>query len=380
MKPRLLVIGDVPPPVCGPEIGIAKLMRSDIHRHLEITRFGFALNDDLGTRGDLTAAKLLRYLSRLAALVRTLHRTRPHLVYHYFSQTPAGFTKDLPVILLARAAGAHLLLHLRGSNFAAFYYARRPSQRRLIRHAIAAADIMLVQSPCIAPVFDGILPPHKVRIFPNALEDHEIAPRAAGHHDAPLRIIFLGNLSLSKGYGDLLRAVPLVRETCPGARFTFAGPRVAPEDEKNIRLDLDSASLADEISRIEQTHGDICSWPGVVRDEAKIRLLDSHDIFVLPSYSEGFATVILEAMGRGLPLITTPVGANPDLFTDTPRQLVPPGNPRALAEAIRHLAEHPDERRELGQRNLDLVRRQFRMENAVAHLTNACRSAREQPP
>lgn len=73
------------------------------------------------------------------------------------------------------------------------------------------------------------------------------------------------------------------------------------------------------------------------------------DIFVLPSLSEGMPLVVLEAMSMGLPVVSTRVGAVPDLIEDGRSGiLVPPGDPDAIATAVERLGNAPL-REKLGQ-------------------------------
>jgi glycosyltransferase involved in cell wall biosynthesis len=79
------------------------------------------------------------------------------------------------------------------------------------------------------------------------------------------------------------------------------------------------------------------------------------DVLVHPSRSETYGMVVAEALARGLPVITTTVGGLPDTVGQAPDGsrpglLVPPGDPAALAQALRRWLEDPRLRRELRSR------------------------------
>ena len=74
------------------------------------------------------------------------------------------------------------------------------------------------------------------------------------------------------------------------------------------------------------------------------QLLPGFDVFALASRYEGLPCVLVEAAGAGVPVVATAVNAVPDLVVPGETGLlVPPGRPRALGAAVRHLLEHPAE-------------------------------------
>jgi glycosyltransferase involved in cell wall biosynthesis len=84
--------------------------------------------------------------------------------------------------------------------------------------------------------------------------------------------------------------------------------------------------------------------------EALLREMSEADVFVFPSLFEGFALVILEAMAAGLPVITTPNTAGPDLIEDGKDGLiVPAGDVKALQTAMDSLLNDPERARAMGR-------------------------------
>jgi glycogen synthase len=78
-------------------------------------------------------------------------------------------------------------------------------------------------------------------------------------------------------------------------------------------------------------------------------IMQIFDIFVLPSQNEGMGRVLVEAMASGKPVVASRVGGIPDLVKDEKTGLlVPPGDEKALANAIMRLANNPTEARRMG--------------------------------
>jgi len=96
-----------------------------------------------------------------------------------------------------------------------------------------------------------------------------------------------------------------------------------------------------------------------VRKDVK-ELMVSSKIFVLPSRSEGFGMVIIEAMSNMLPVIATNVGPIPEIIENGKDGiLVPPENPKALARAISNLLENEELREKLSKAAYRKVREKY---------------------
>ena len=89
----------------------------------------------------------------------------------------------------------------------------------------------------------------------------------------------------------------------------------------------------------------------------------SFDIFVLPSRSEGFGRVNLEAMAMGKPVISTNVGGIPEVVLDgVTGILVPPGNSKDLAHAIMRLLNDYELRESIGKQGRRRVEEHFTLQ------------------
>jgi len=92
------------------------------------------------------------------------------------------------------------------------------------------------------------------------------------------------------------------------------------------------------------------SLPGWMNQADVQKLLSAADVLVLPSYGEGMAMSVLEAMSFGLCVVCTPVGALAEVIEDgVSGLLVQPGDVEGLAKALRRTLDDPDLRRRLGE-------------------------------
>ena len=94
------------------------------------------------------------------------------------------------------------------------------------------------------------------------------------------------------------------------------------------------------------------------------------DLLVLPSLNEGMGRVLLEAQVMGKPVIGTRVGGIPDVIREGGTGLiVPPKDPRALAEAILNLLRDPERCRAMGEAGKKWVDEKFGVEVMVSQIS-----------
>jgi glycosyltransferase involved in cell wall biosynthesis len=98
-----------------------------------------------------------------------------------------------------------------------------------------------------------------------------------------------------------------------------------------------------------------------------LELIASFDLLVLPSLSEGFGMVLLEAMVVSKPVVATRVGGIPEVVVEGETGLlVPARDPKALADAIFYIKTHPMEAQEMGRKGRKRVEECFSIDKTVA--------------
>jgi glycosyltransferase involved in cell wall biosynthesis len=196
------------------------------------------------------------------------------------------------------------------------------------------------------------LPADRVQVVPNAVDvdAFDAAPaRPIGDQwrdDRPV-VLCAARLHEQKGHRYLLDAIPDV----PNASFIFAGE--GPE-----RNALEAQSRALDISERVVFLGARSDVPA---------LLQSCDVFVLPSLYEGLPLAVLEAMASRKPVVATRIGGTDEAVVDGETGfLVPARNPPALAAALNALLEDPDRARAMGAAGRVRVERRFSSKRIAA--------------
>lgn len=144
--------------------------------------------------------------------------------------------------------------------------------------------------------------------------------------DAPV-VLAVGRLTAQKDFASLLDSFSELRRLRPGCRLIILG-----EGEERAALTAQAARLG---------IAEAVNMPGHVPDP--LCYMSRCDLFVLSSRWEGFPVALVEALGAGCPVVSTDCPSGPDDILEGGRiaPLVPPGNPLALAEAMRLALERP---------------------------------------
>lgn len=178
---------------------------------------------------------------------------------------------------------------------------------------------------------DHGIPADKIHVVPYGVDLQSFPPRPQPpQKNEPFTIVYVGSLIQRKGLSYLLDAVRALRS--PNVRLLLRGRGAVDRDLLKTYSDVD----------FDLKLG--LPLPELVRD------IQRSDVFVLPSLTEGFAQVILEAMACGVPVITTANTCAPDILTEEVHGFILPiRDARALEEKLVWGLEHRDALAEMGR-------------------------------
>jgi starch synthase len=190
------------------------------------------------------------------------------------------------------------------------------------------ADLVLVPSSFVASTIRAFHPNKPIALAPYGVDLEFWRPSARNNGSEVLRFIYAGQISLRKGIPSLLQAWE--RAALPSAELRLVGSwYLSDRRRKELPRGVTHVSALSSVSLRHQ--------------------YQQADVFVFPSFFEGFGLVLLEAMACGLPAISSSATAGPDVLNEASGRVLPVGDLDALVDALRWFDKNRDNLPAMGQ-------------------------------
>ena len=181
------------------------------------------------------------------------------------------------------------------------------------------------------------------QVVPNFIQENWILKNKKEINKEIKKIMFIGHVQPAKGVEDIFE----VSKIYPEIQFVLAAPVKSNNDglivSKNVKL------------------------LGAIEQKDVQGLLDSADVFLFPTRSEGFSMALTEAMARGIPIITTRVGANLEMIEEYGGVGVSVGDVTGIVQAIEKL-KNVETRTKMSNWNVNKVRKSYTVEKVMLKL------------
>lgn len=279
----------------------------------------------------------VRALARLAPYLLALWRAAGRCdVMHLMANS--GWSWHLfaaPAIWIAWLRGVPVVVNYRGGEAGPFL----ARSERLVRWSMRRASRLVVPSGFLRELFGRY--GYRVEVVPNIVDLERFSP-GDSRPTAPLLLV-ARNLEPLYDNATALRAFAIVREQWPDARLTVAGSGPQEASLKALAADLGVAEAVHFCGRID-------------RDQMAELLRCSH-VALNPSLADNMPNAVLEALASGVPVVSTDVGGIPFVVRhEETALLVPPGDAKAMAQAVLRVLGDESLAQRLAAAGLQLVR------------------------
>ena len=335
----VVVLGRFPPPIDGQTLATARTAEL-IEAARPVLRVSTTADEPGATvrsepRWDW--ARVAHYLGLRRAIRRRLaDAPGAPVLWASVSPHPLGHARDLLATLPALDRAHPLAAVVHRGNFAGVFTS--PLTRRTAQRMIERLDAVVFLTESLAEACAPFVPEAKRVVIPNTIggdliPDLDVVEGARQRRaerqasGAPARLLYLGGMIASKGYGDVLDAAARLRDRGTPAHVRFAGRWASADDEAAFRRRIDALGLVDTVEVL---------GPVADRDRVGALLLDA-DLLVFPTTypTEAQPLVVLEAFAAGTPVVVTRHAGLPEMVEDG-RQgtFTAPHDADALADAV----------------------------------------------
>lgn len=307
--------------------------------------------------------RILQDIAAVFMLVKTIKKIKPAIVH---SHTPkAGLLGMIAAFLTHTPVRIY---HMRGIVYINATGVKRLILRWAEKISCRLAHRVLCNSSSLRSfvISDRICNDHKIMTLAKGSgqgvdasglfnpENIHISDRQRlrSSHSIPEEAIvigFVGRITIEKGIWELAQAWKILKKEFSNIYLLMAGPfeelDPLPEELKKFIVDDSRIVLL-----------------GVRFDMPKVYSMI--DIFVLPSYREGFSNALLEAAAMQLPVVTTDaIGCRDAVESNITGKLVPVRDFKTLASALREYIQNPELRKQHGEAGRIRIQRDFRPED-----------------
>lgn len=366
-KNSILYLLHLPPPVHGSSMVGASIRNSAVvNQTFDCRYINLLLSRTIGETGNAGWRKAMRLPAIFMRLLWYLLFYRPHTVYLALTATGAAFYRDVALVALLRLFGIKPLYHLHNKGFAAF--GKSKLNNRLYRFVFRNAKVMLLSKHLYADV-SAYVKWEDVYICPNGIgevssSEFRVLNSELRIPNSVAKILFLSNLIESKGVYVLLDACSLLKQKGLAFECVFVGGE-ADINAKIFQVKVKALDLEQQVQYLGKKYG-----------EEKEQIFANADIFAFPTFyaMECLPLVLLEAMQKSLPVVSTFEGGIPNVVEDgITGFLVPVKDAKSLAEKIEILIKDPELRMKMGKAGRKKYEEEFtldKFENRIIEILN----------
>jgi glycosyltransferase involved in cell wall biosynthesis len=266
--------------------------------------------------------------------------------YQIHTSTYGSFFRKFLISLCLRIRKQKYTIHVHGSQFKKFCNESSTILRYCIKTYFNMSSCVICITPDMKEFLITFLKNEKLLFFivPNPCQTISSMPVDLETHELPVKIVFSGRYGKRKGVYDLINAFDQAHFNVPVKLFLFGDG-----EENFVRAKVAELTKANDIL--------VSSW--LIHQEY-LKRLPEFDLLVLPSYAETFGMSLVEAMGFGIPVISSFSGGVPFVVENGKNGLlVQAGDIAGLTVAMEQLVNNKDLRQQMGFRGWERAQSKF---------------------
>lgn len=340
---RILLVSPLPPPTGGIATWTVEYLKEGNQKNRDIELVNTALitkNQEAIVNKRILTNEVKRTFKILSEMRMKIRWYQPDIVHINTSCSKMGMIRDLVCVQIAKKAKIKVLLHCHcnvsdmiGDAFVS---------KNIFKLIAKKSDYVLGLNKRSLVYIKEVVGDERCKLIPNFATTNK-SKKKLNTNDKVETCIFVGHVRKEKGIFEIVEVAKML----PNVNFKLLGP------------------VADDVKKIALPKNIILF--GTLDHELVMEHLKEADLFLFPSYSEGFSLAMLEAMSIGLPIIATDVGANKDMIEDKGGIIVNTGDVKSLYVAINELGDSSI-RKSMSNWNIEKVKNNYTTEVVLSKI------------
>jgi glycosyltransferase involved in cell wall biosynthesis len=340
---RVLLVSPLPPPTGGIATWTVRYLNWMKNNNYQVELVNIALR---GKRSENSAStknifvEFARAVRIVINIKKKIKLFKPSIVHINTSCSKLGIVRDYLCAKISKKHKTKVIIHYRcniedqiGESRIGNYYLKKISKISNSNFVLnKSSESYLARTKC-----------RNIKIVPNFVDNYFITDEEKKIKNNISQICFTGHIKKSKGILEILKAA----QDFPNINFLIAGPNF------ETHLDLETPSNI--------------YYLGILGKEQIKETLYKSDVFLFPSYTEGFSNSLLEAMAMGLPIITTKVGANFEMLENTGGIILELMNLKSLSNYIIDI-DDPLVRKKMSNWNINKVKDKYTIDIVMSNI------------
>lgn len=359
------MVGPVPPPAGGIATSVINILNSELSNHFEIIHLDSSTKRPVNKKGVIDFLNLISCFHLLLKFFKIYLTQIPDIV-QIESSSGISFLKNSILILISNIFNTKIIISIHGSGvrFIQFYKNLPVVLKKYIKFVLSRCDaIRLLSEKWVSSFVSELnIIDNNIYIIPNGV----VISRVLGNNQfqkvnfySDFNILYLGWIGQRKGIFDLIDASKILKNKRYDFKLLLVGPEMKEGDKDRVIHYIKDKGLNNYIRLFKE-----------IEYNEVFKFYNAAHIYALPSYTEGLPMGILEAMAVGLPIVSTKVGAIPEIVEEGINGfLIKPGDVVGLAYSIERLIKDKELRERMKENNKEKIKQKYSIQRQVNMFT-----------
>ncbi len=357
---KVLIIGQIPPIINGQSLVTKSVLDILVEADYEVV-FLPLTNLNHGRSLSLILDKFTYYLK---IIFRFLKQTVSgnYIIYLNGARSIGGTFRNVPFLIISKILRNKTILHFHCGDIDDFVNSQNKIVKFFLLSAYKLVDKLIILSPTLRKNFSQIINKDNLVIIENGISSPFYNSKVIRESEV-IKLLYLSNLILSKGYFDILIALDHIvnKLKFKNIECNFCGEFLTSYDDPELnsieKMKRDFHNYISQNNLINNVN-----YKMQVLDEEKNKLLNESHILILPTnYStEAQPLSIIEAISRGNVIISTNFRAIPDMVVDNYNgKFVAFGDPLSIVQNILFFINNPTDFNNYSKNSISIYQKTF---------------------